>query len=124
MTECTCLPLGGSYESYEGPQRDCPEHGELTGFEPDFRVIDSEINSDGVRVIKKASLIGGSIPMVGKLVRWELDGRWFTAKVTGRHKFLPAWYGVVVDPGNYLDLNAGDDVPNLRDRFLTVVAET
>lgn len=25
---CTCLPPGGTYESYEGPQRDCPMHGE------------------------------------------------------------------------------------------------
>jgi hypothetical protein len=65
-----------------------------------------------------------NLPMVGKLVRWERDGKWFTARVTGRHKALPAWYGEVVDPGNYLDWNTGDDVPNLRDQFLTVVAET
>jgi hypothetical protein len=31
MTDCICLPPGGSYESYEGPQRDCPVHGELPG---------------------------------------------------------------------------------------------
>lgn len=25
---CTCPPPGSSYESYEGPQRECPVHGE------------------------------------------------------------------------------------------------
>jgi hypothetical protein len=132
VTECTCLPLGGSYESYEGPQRDCPEHGALTGFEPDFRVIDGEINADGVRVIKKVHLIGGSISMVGKLVRWERDGKWFTARVTGRHVALPAWYGEVVDPGTFTlwrdgvvrPWAIGEVAPNLRDQFLTVMEES
>jgi hypothetical protein len=75
--------------------------------------------------------------MIGRLVRWENDGRWFTARVTGHGKFrYDAWSGEVVDPGNYVwsaphpyfveapPLVVGQVLPNLLFQFLTVVDES
>jgi hypothetical protein len=58
--------------------------------------------------------------------------QWFTARVTGRHKALPAWYGEVVDPGTFTlwrdgvvrPWAIGEVAPNLRDQFLTVMEES
>jgi hypothetical protein len=70
--------------------------------------------------------------LVGKLVRWECQGQWLTARVDGAGMRDATWRGTVVDPGNYHGLSdfapkqalyVGDTVPNLRAALLTVVDE-
>jgi len=63
--------------------------------------------------------------MIGKLVRWERDGQWFTAKVHGTGVIRGSWAGEVVDPGNWghplreKALAVGEWLPNLHEEFLT-----
>jgi hypothetical protein len=72
--------------------------------------------------------------LIGKLVRWECRGQWFTARVTdgdggsGRGSFV----GEVVDPGNFSGmspfateecLRVGQELPNLVADCLTVIDE-
>lgn len=69
--------------------------------------------------------------MIGKLVRWERKGQWFTARVTGKgHGASGTFAGVVVDPGNYtgvsvyapkVALREGDSLPNLVPELITVI---
>jgi hypothetical protein len=64
----------------------------------------------------------------GRLVRWDSDGQWFTARVEVPDSFS----GYVVDPGNFVGLDAdrfgsrplavGNRVSLLR-RYLTVLEE-
>lgn len=72
--------------------------------------------------------------MIGKLVRWENKGQWFTARVTGYDggSGRGSLTGEVVDPGNYIGLSefapkqvlkVGDELPNLRPDLLAVVEE-
>jgi hypothetical protein len=39
--------------------------------------------------------------LVGKTVRWEHEGRWFTANVTKFQPEVGVWDCVVVDPGTF-----------------------
>lgn len=74
--------------------------------------------------------------LIGKLVRWEDDGQWFTARVTGPGSGLyGSLSGKVVDPGNFVGvaavhpyfaeqrLKVGESVPNLLPDLLAVVEE-
>lgn len=71
--------------------------------------------------------------MIGKLVRWESDGQWLTARVSGTGAFRDSWRGEVVDPGNFVGLNAdlfgpervkvGTWLPNLKADLVTVIDE-
>lgn len=70
--------------------------------------------------------------LTGKLVRWECDGQWLTARVEGTGTRRGTWRGSVVDPGNYIGLSMhapkktvrfGDWLPNLRGELLTVIDE-
>ena len=68
--------------------------------------------------------------LIGKLVRAEWRGQWFTARITDSHDG-DVWSGVVVDPGNYIfsvrgymrDLNEGEHLTDIVGRFLTVIEE-
>lgn len=73
--------------------------------------------------------------MIGKLVRWEHRGQWFTARVTGGDggSGRGSLTGEVVDPGNYVSLSmfapkqplkVGVELPNLALDLLTVVDES
>lgn len=74
--------------------------------------------------------------LVGRLVRWEYEGQWFTARITedGCSDTGAQWIGQVVDPGNFIGLNAdlfgarplsaGERVPNLLSALFTVVDES
>jgi hypothetical protein len=70
--------------------------------------------------------------LTGKLVRWDCDGQWLTARVEGTGTRRGSWRGEVVDGGNFTGLSpfatkqalrAGDFVPNLRSELLTVIDE-
>lgn len=71
--------------------------------------------------------------MIGKLVRWESDGQWLVARVTGEGFGTgDSLRGEVVDPGNYIGLSpfapkvslkVGDVVPNLQPDLITVIDE-
>lgn len=72
--------------------------------------------------------------MIGKLVRWENRGQWFTARVTGGDggSGRGSYLGEVVDPGNYTGLSpfapkewlrVGQELPNLRPELLAVIDE-
>lgn len=71
--------------------------------------------------------------LVGKVVRWEWHGEWFTARVTGRVQG-DSYRGVVVDPGNRkvgvkdnvqlpepIPYKPGELVPNLLAHLCTVI---
>lgn len=72
--------------------------------------------------------------MIGKLVRWEYEDQWFTAKVHGTGAMRGSWTGEVVDPGNFAGLatshpffeeeplSAGQWLPNLIGEYLTEIA--
>lgn len=68
--------------------------------------------------------------LTGKLVRWECDGQWLTARIEGTGTRRATWRGTVVDPGNYIGLSPyapkqtvrfRDWLPNLRAELLTVI---
>jgi hypothetical protein len=71
--------------------------------------------------------------LVGKIVRWEWGGQWFTAKVHSTGVMRGSWAGEVVDPGNFTGmggshpyfeeerLTAGQWLPNLVGEFLVEV---
>lgn len=44
---------------------------------------------------------GTPMDLIGKTVRWESNGKWFTATVTKFHPRLGVWDCVVVDPGTF-----------------------
>lgn len=60
--------------------------------------------------------------LIGKTVRWEVDGRWFTATVRRRNFSSGRYTGDVVDPGNFGDpMRSGYIAGNLAPEFLTVI---
>lgn len=70
--------------------------------------------------------------LTGKLVRWECQRQWFTARVGGTGTQRGTWRGEVVDPGNYVGLSlfapkqavkVGQWLPNLVGALLTVIDE-
>jgi hypothetical protein len=71
--------------------------------------------------------------MIGKLVRWESDGQWLVARITGKGSGAAgSLAGEVVDPGNYTGLSSfapkesvsvGDTLPNLLPDLITVIDE-
>lgn len=48
-------------------------------------------------------MAASGIPMglIGKTVRWESNGKWFTATVTKFEAAIGVWDCVVVDPGTF-----------------------
>lgn len=59
--------------------------------------------------------------LIGKTVRWEFDGRWFTATVRRRDSSSGRYIGDVVDPGNFGEpMRSGYIAGNLDPDFLTV----
>lgn len=71
--------------------------------------------------------------LVGKVVKWENDGQWFTAEITGTGVTSGSWCGTVVDPGNYVGMGGvhpyfeetplapGQHLPNLAWSLIDVV---
>lgn len=79
------------------------------------------------------STIAVARDLLGLLVRWECDGQWLTARVGDTGTLPNSWRGEVVDPGNYVGLNADLFAPrtvepgtwlfNLHTGYLTIVSE-
>ena len=64
---------------------------------------------------------GTPMDLIGKTVRWEHDGIWFTANVK---EWLPAtgtWRGEVVDPGTFRSYEPGFTSYFSVGRYLTVI---
>lgn len=69
--------------------------------------------------------------LTGLLVRWEYAEQWLTARVAGTGTLRDSVRGEVVDPGNYVGLNAdmfgprparvGEWMPNLSIDYVTII---
>ena len=59
--------------------------------------------------------------LIGKTVRWERDGYWFTMTVTGRFTETGTWHGPVVDPGTFGTYQPGETAYFHMRELVTVI---